>query len=148
MLSNKAKQAIDFAYNIHHNQVDKADRPYFGHVLRVALEVWPHGEDYFCAALLHDVIEDGNVKLEEIEKIWGKTIADAVDSVTRRTSPVKETYMELINRAANNPIGRIVKLADNADNSDPERIAALPKEQQFIVKRYRKARIVLEGFGD
>ena len=112
------------------------------------MEVLPHGEDYFCAALLHDVIEDGNVKLDEIEKIWGKTIADAVDSVTRRTSPVKETYMELINRAANNPIGRIVKLADNADNSDPERIAALPKEQQFIVKRYRKARIVLEGFGD
>ena len=148
MLSERAKEALDFALIKHAGQVDKADRPYLGHVLRVALEVLPLGEEYFIVGLLHDILEDTDVTKEEIKSRWGDDIADAVESVTRRITPTKEPYSELIIRSAQNKIGRMVKLADNKDNSDPARIANLPPDQQGITKRYAKARRVLEGFSE
>ena len=100
MLSERIKSAIDFAMEKHQGQLDKAGKPYFGHVLRVALSVasnedTPDDENYFIVALLHDVVEDCKVSLEEIEQRWGKVVADAVDSLSRRIKPKKETYMQL-----------------------------------------------------
>lgn len=133
------QSAIDFALEKHSGQVDKGGRPYFGHVLRVALSVLDLGEDYFIAAILHDVVEDCDVPLSFIAEKWGQVVADAVDSVSRRVHPVKETYMSLIERASKNQIGLEVKLADLQDNMQPERIAALPPEGRDILKRYNRA---------
>jgi (p)ppGpp synthase/HD superfamily hydrolase len=141
-MSSRAKKAIDFALNNHLHQIDKAGRPYFGHVIRVALTVQPLGEDYFITGLLHDTIEDCGVTKEDIAALWGDVVAEAVDSVSRRKD---ESYMELIERASKNKIGVRVKLADLADNSDPERISVLPEAERSIVNRYNKARLVLEG---
>ena len=143
MVSLKMQEAIDFAYEIHKNQVDKAGRPYFGHVLRVAITVLPLGEKYFIAAILHDVVEDGGVSLQYIEEHWCKEIADAVESVSRRVNPTKEGYMDLIDRAGANLIGIEVKLADLEDNMQPSRIACLPLEMQSIVGRYERAKAKL-----
>ena len=140
MISKQAKNAIAFALEKHANQVDKAGQPYFLHVLRVALSVAPLGENYFIAAILHDVVEDCGVELSYIAEEWGQEIAEAVDSVSRREKPIKETYMSLIHRASLNVIGREVKLADIEDNSSPERIFYLPLEMQGIIKRYEKAK--------
>jgi hypothetical protein len=51
--------------------------------------------------------------------------------------------MQLIERASQNEIGLVIKLADLDDNSDPVRIAALPPEARDIVKRYERAKVVL-----
>jgi (p)ppGpp synthase/HD superfamily hydrolase len=140
MISARMQSAIDFALEEHAGQVDKAGRPYFGHVLRVALSVLHLGENYFITAILHDVMEDCGVTIEYITERWGAEVAFAVNSVSRITLPVKETYMNLIERAALNEIGIEVKLADLEDNMQPEIIAALPPESRDIVKRYERAK--------
>ena len=81
MLSLRAQHAIDFALQMHLSQVDKVGRPYFGHVLRVALAVQHLGEDYFIAGLLHDVVEDCKVSLPEIEEHWGNSVSQVVDAL-------------------------------------------------------------------
>jgi (p)ppGpp synthase/HD superfamily hydrolase len=143
MISERMQYAIDFALEKHEGQKDKAGRPYFGHVLRVALAVLHLGENYFIAAILHDTVEDCGVSIQFIAEKWGQVVADAVDSVSRRIHPVKETYMNLIERASQNEIGLELKLADLEDNTQPERIAALPPESRDIVKRYDRAKKVL-----
>ena len=98
------------------------------------------GEEYFIVGCVHDLVEDGEATLLEIRQLFGDTVRDAVDSVTRRAG---EVYMDFIRRAKLNPIGREVKLADNDENSKPERIATLPPEERDILKRYKKARAIL-----
>jgi len=136
MHSQKLQEAIDFALTKHQGQVDKAGRPYFGHVLRVALSVLPYGEEYTIAALLHDVVEDCNITLVEIEQKWGSHVSEAVNALSRRPN---EIYSDFVERASKNVISRVVKLADLEDNMQPERIAVLPVEQQGIIQRYAKA---------
>jgi (p)ppGpp synthase/HD superfamily hydrolase len=145
MISDRIKKALNFAIEKHAGQLDKAGNQYFGHVIRVAFAVFDYGEDYFIVALFHDLVEDHNVSLNYIEENWGKIVRDAVESVTRIEYPVKETYMNLIKRASENQIGRKVKMAALIDNSDPIRIAALPIEQQDIVKRYERAKKFLRN---
>lgn len=137
------KEAIALACDKHAGVTDKGGKPYFLHVLRVALKVLPYGEDYFITGILHDLVEDTDVTNDYIREVWGDAVAYAVASVTRIEHPTKETYMDFVRRSAQNKIGRKVKLADLDDNSDPERIACLPIEQQDIVKRYERARKVI-----
>ena len=139
-ITSKVSSAIDFAWNCHKNQVDKSGKPYFYHVLRVALRVADLGESFLITALLHDTIEDCGILPSEINEKFGEEITNAVISVTRQTFPYKETYMSLIERASQNKIGREVKLADLEDNMMPERIASLPPEQRDILKRYERAK--------
>lgn len=141
-LSELELRALDFAYEKHAGQYDKAGKPYVEHVIRVALAVKKYGAKFVIAALLHDTVEDCGVSLATIEEIWGKEIALAVDSLSRREG---EIYKDFIRRANKNSIGRIVKLADLEDNSSPERIAALPIENQGITKRYDWAKNYILG---
>jgi GTP diphosphokinase / guanosine-3',5'-bis(diphosphate) 3'-diphosphatase len=143
MASKRLLSAIEFAYEKHQNQKDKAGKPYFFHPLRVMFAVEYLGENAMIAAILHDVIEDCGVTVEYIAEHWGAEVAFAVNSVSRITFPFKETYMNLIERASQNEIGLEVKLADVEDNSKPERIEALPPESRDIVKRYDRAKKVL-----
>ena len=69
-------------------------------------------------SLLHDVIEDSMIQPEQLEEIFGKDIADAVVSVSRNDN---EDYMDYVNRAAENSIGRWVKYFDLQDNLDISR---------------------------
>lgn len=140
MASQNLLAAIEFAYEKHQNQRDKSGKPYFFHPLRVMFAVEHFGEDAMIVAILHDVVEDCDVSLLFIAEKWGQIVADAIDSVSRRVAPFKETYMNFIERASLNEIGIEVKLADLEDNMQPERIAALPIESRDIVKRYERAK--------
>jgi (p)ppGpp synthase/HD superfamily hydrolase len=138
-LSSRVRQAIQFATIRHLGQRDKAGKPYIAHVYRVALGVWGYGEDYFIAAMLHDTVEDTPTTLDEIEKIFGTAIRDAVDSVTRRETPRKEPYEDFVLRSKQNPIGRIVKISDVYDNMSPERRIEPPSDLARKMERYKKA---------
>jgi hypothetical protein len=126
----------------HHNQFDKAGRPYMDHVTAVAHRVERYGPDAVIIAYLHDVVEDTAITINMLRGAgFSETIISAVTSVTRRGD---ESYEDLINRAAKNPLGRLVKLADNADNSDPERLKLLdPGVSSYLTEKYQKARNVL-----
>ncbi|MFB6392698.1 HD domain-containing protein [Polymorphospora lycopeni] len=138
--------ADQLAARAHHGQVDKAGNPYIGHPRAVAAALAQYGDDAVMAGLLHDVVEDTDVTLDDLRAAgYPEVVVRAVDAVTRRPG---ETYMNLIRRAAADPLGRLVKLADNAHNSDPARLALLAPEQRTqLVERYAKARTLLEVGG-
>lgn len=65
-----------------------------------------------------------------------RAVIAAIESVTRRPG---ESYEEFVERAAANPIGRRVKLADLEDNSDISRIANPTVHDFERLERYRRA---------
>jgi (p)ppGpp synthase/HD superfamily hydrolase len=142
-LSSRVRQAVQFAAIRHKDQKDKAGKPYIAHCFRVALAVWHLGEDYFIAGILHDTVEDTATTLDEIENLFGKSVRNAVDSVSRREFPKKESYEDFVLRSKADPIGRLVKIADLYDNMSPERRPEPPVELDKKLERYEKALAVL-----
>lgn len=130
----------------HRGQVDKAGKPYIDHPRTVAELLEPHGEYAVMAGWLHDVVEDSDVTLDQLAEMgFPAEVVAAVDAVTRREG---ETYMDLIRRATADPIGRLVKLADNATNSDEARLALLDEVTADRLRRkYATAREVLKAVG-
>jgi (p)ppGpp synthase/HD superfamily hydrolase len=129
------EQAIMTACGLHSAQVDKQGQPYILHVLRVMFAVSEHGHAAMTAAVLHDTVEDCNADLAEVEKLFGREVADAVDAVSRRQA---ETYEEFIERCSGDRIGRLVKVADIRDNLS--RIAQLSSGDRVRLEvRYRTA---------
>ncbi|SDZ00082.1 HD domain-containing protein [Asanoa ishikariensis] len=131
-----------FAARCHEGQVDKAGRPYIDHPRTIAAALVEHGDDAVMAGLLHDVVEDCAVTLDELRgRGYSERVVSAVDSVSHRDG---ETYLDGIRRAAVDPLGRLVKLADNATNSDEARLAVLDDETADRLRRkYARAREIL-----
>jgi (p)ppGpp synthase/HD superfamily hydrolase len=126
----------------HRGQLDKAGKPYVYHPLAVAGALISHGEYAIHAGLLHDVVEDTPITLDTLRTLgYPAEVLNAVDSVTRRDN---ENYFEMIERAAADPLGCIVKMADNRHNFG--RLDHLPEPQRaFLHKRYTRAYAILEA---
>lgn len=79
------ERAYDLAERSHEGQLRATGDPYIIHPLSVASILADLGLDSqsICAALLHDVVEDTDVELEQIEKEFGEDIALLVDGVTK-----------------------------------------------------------------
>lgn len=140
------EKAIFIALRAHRGQFDKGGNLYILHPLAVMNRVKTLEEK--IVAVLHDVIEDTNVTVKELEEEgFPPYIIAALLSVTRNED---ETYFEFIKRCIQNKIGRIVKLADIKENLDFSRIPN-PTEEQIIAyknreKRYIKAeKMILES---
>ncbi len=82
---NLIKKAYNFAKEHHEGQLRKSGEPYIIHPLNVAciLAEINTGPATICAGLLHDVVEDTNVTLEEIAEEFNSDIAGIVDGVTK-----------------------------------------------------------------
>lgn len=134
------EKTIEFIRRKHAGQVDKGGQPYHLHPMAVAELLPPESdEDEYLAALLHDVLEDTGVTESDLRDFgYSEKTIGIVKLLTR---PSGVTYLDWIRQiAASGNQGAIrVKLADNAHNSDPKRIAQLPSEQRSIVKRYEKS---------
>jgi (p)ppGpp synthase/HD superfamily hydrolase len=115
------EDAVALARTAHDGQVDKAGRPYISHPLRVMERV--SGEHERMAAALHDVLEDTAVTAEDLRAAGcPEPVVAAVIALTKRPG---EPLAESMARAAADPIARVIKQADIADNSDPARLAML-----------------------
>ena len=79
--------AYDYAADAHEGQVRRSGEPFIVHPLQTALYLADLRLDAnaLAAALLHDVVEDCDVCLEEIEDEFGREIAGMVDGVTKLT---------------------------------------------------------------
>jgi len=146
--------AYKFAHAAHADQKDKSGAPYINHVVRVTLKAQEYAarvadrwfrDDVTVAALLHDVVEDTPVTFEDLVMMINPNVLAILQLVTRDTS-TGETYQQWIQTlcASRNYGAIIVKLADNFDNSLPERLATLPEAERSIEKRYLKARVFLQ----
>lgn len=135
-------KAIAMALKAHKGQVDKSGQPYILHPLRVASKFTGHHVMY-AAAVLHDVVEDSEITLEEIgNKISGE-VAVIVDALTRVKG---EVYMDFIKRCSRNQLARIIKIEDVYDKLDPRRLIALTEDEVGRVKRYHRAlKILMEA---
>ena len=127
--------AIVLAAEKHAGTTDKAGAPYILHALRVMLRL--STDDERIAGVLHDVIEDTDVTLDQLRAMGFPAAAIvAIDAVTRRED---ESYEQFVERAGRDPIGRRVKLADLEDNSDLSRLANPTAHDLERVERYRRA---------
>jgi (p)ppGpp synthase/HD superfamily hydrolase len=134
------ERAIEIAARAHAAQVDKAGQPYVLHPLRMTLAV--QTPDARIAAVLHDVVEDTDVTLEQLRaEGFSGVVLEAVEALTKREG---EDYEAFIRRVAPNPVAREVKLADLRDNSDLTRIAEPTDRDRERIKNYRQAIAYLE----
>ena len=81
----RVDRAYRFAADAHHGQARASGEAYIGHPLEVALTLAEMRLDdrTLCAALLHDVVEDTSVALDEIERQFGADVAQLVDGVSK-----------------------------------------------------------------
>ena len=125
------KRAIEIATAAHEGQLDKGGRPYIEHPLAVMANV--DGEDEQIVAVLHDVLEDTTVTVDDLraEGATDRQVAGLL-AVTRRDG---EPYDDAVRRALSDPIGRVVKRADHEHNADPARLALLPDDVAARLRR-------------
>ena len=94
------QRAYEYADEKHKNQLRKSGEPYIIHPLAVAEIVAEIGldTDAITAALLHDCLEDTDASFEEISRMFGETVANLVEGVTKLTrvqySTMEEQQME------------------------------------------------------
>ena len=135
------ERAIEIAARRHEGQVDKAGKPYILHPIRVMLAVQTPNER--MAAVLHDVVEDTSATFEDLER--ERFPAEVVDAVRALTKFVGESRIEAAKRAVQNPIARVVKLADVKDNMDLGRISAPTEKDYARLKAYEQVRLFLDA---
>jgi (p)ppGpp synthase/HD superfamily hydrolase len=144
MTMSSLESAIAIAAQAHTGQVDKAGAPYILHPIRVMLRVETLAER--IVAVLHDVVEDTDWSLERLREAgFPEPVLSGLDAVTRREG---EDYDDFVRRAAQDPIGRVVKRADLEDNLDLGRIPVPSDKDRARVEKYRRALRILEGEGD
>ena len=119
-------KAVAYANEKHQYQKRKDGSPYIIHPLAVAEIVVEMGLDVdaVLAALLHDCIEDTDTSHEEIEKVFGATVAELVEGVTKLTranfSSTEQAQMENLRKmfmAMSKDIRVVlIKIADRLHN--------------------------------
>ncbi|MFX0065397.1 MAG: HD domain-containing protein [Candidatus Hermodarchaeota archaeon] len=78
------KKAFLFAMEKHKTQKRKGNgEPYITHPIAVSLMLTAYSEEIICAALLHDVLEDTDTSVKEIEQNFGSKILSLVQGVTK-----------------------------------------------------------------
>ena len=84
---NMVREAYELAFKAHEHQLRRSGAPYIIHPLHVAiiLAELEMDKESIIAGLLHDVVEDTDVPLEEIERRFGPDVALLVDGVTKLT---------------------------------------------------------------
>ena len=122
----KIRKAFEFAFKSHHGQVRKSDEPYIIHPVEVAISL-AHlnaDADTICSGLLHDVIEDCEVKPAEIEGRFGLDVRKIVEGVTKlgkfsfssKEERQAENFRKLLVAIAEDVRVVLVKLADRRHN--------------------------------
>ena len=133
------KKAMEIAYQAHHGQKDAGGVPYIFHAAHLAEQM--EGETATCAALLHDVVEDTDITLEQLQQEFPKEVTDLVSLLTHDP---KEDYFDYIRRIQKNHAAAAIKLADLAHNSDESRLTgscSVTEEKKAAWRRkYGKAK--------
>ncbi|KAA6323771.1 GTP pyrophosphokinase, partial [termite gut metagenome] len=120
-------RAFNFANQAHKGIKRRSGEPYIMHPLAVAKIVCNEiglGSTSICAALLHDVVEDTDYMVEDIENIFGFKIAQIVDGLTKlsggifgdRTSAQAENFKKLLLTMSDDIRVILIKMADRLHN--------------------------------
>ena len=137
------ERAIVLAATVHAGQKDKAGAVYILHPLRLMMKMTLESQ---IVAMLNDVLEDCGVTPEWLAyEGFAVSVVDAVMALTKRhVDGVEEPCADFIDRAAQNPIARLVKRADLEDNRDLSRIPHPTAKDHARVQKYPAAKWVIE----
>lgn len=135
------RKAYNYASEKHKNQTRKTGEAYIMHPLRVAkfIAEWGLESDVVVAALLHDIVEDCNTPISEIEEEFGSNVAKMVDALTAVNSDLEKAKgktKEEIDKMSDARLIRkvdetalLIKAADRLDNLYT--ISGVPEKKQF-----------------
>lgn len=122
----RIEAAYELAKKAHDGQVRSSGEPYISHPIAVAVILVGLGmdSDTIIGGLLHDVVEDTSVTLEDIEKQFGADVAELVDGVTKlanipyssRAEQQAENVRKMLLAMAKDVRVVIIKLADRLHN--------------------------------
>lgn len=133
---NEYELAYNIASKAHKGQKDKGGEDYFNHPLTVSNRLSEEKEK--IVALLHDVIEDTDVTVNDLKEAgFSDEVVSAVSTITKKAG---EDYEEYLNRVKQNPIALRVKIADMEHNSD---ISRIPNPTEKDLNRLEKYKIRL-----
>ena len=129
------KKAMILCFEAHKEQKDKSGLPYVHHPFHLAEQMTD--EATTIVALLHDVVEDTSVTLEDLKSEgFPQEVVDAIALMTHNDG---SPYMDYVARIKQNPIAKAVKLADLTHNSDVTRLDVLTDKDRERVGKYQAA---------
>ncbi|MBB2950470.1 MULTISPECIES: RelA/SpoT family protein [Sphingobacterium] len=120
------RKAFDLALESHKEMRRKSGEPYIFHpiaVAQIAAEEIGLGTTSIVCALLHDVVEDTNITLDEIEQMFGKKVRRIIDGLTKisgifdpNSSMQAENFRKMLLTLADDVRVILIKLADRLHN--------------------------------
>lgn len=133
--------AFEMSVEAHKNMRRKSGEPYIYHpiaVAQIAAEEIGLGTTSIVCALLHDVVEDTNISLEDIEREFGKKVANIIDGLTKisgvfdQTSSIQaENFRKMLLTLAEDVRVILIKLADRLHNM--RTLESMPRDKQLKI---------------
>lgn len=138
-------KAMKIAYAAHQGQTDKGGVPYIFHPIHLAEQM--HDEVSCCVALLHDVVEDTAVTMDDMEREFPPAVTAPLKLLTHRDGI---DYFDYVRAIKGDPCARAVKLADLRHNMDASRLCAAGPSAgtERLQQKYKEAYSILtDGIG-
>ncbi len=133
--------AMCVAYEAHHGKRDRSDVPYVFHPYHLAEQMDTEYE--VLVALLHDVVEDSELTLEDLRQDgFPEEVVEAVRLLTHEEGV---PYLDYVAALKDNPLAKKVKIADLRHNSDVTRLGKISEKTAKRVKKYAAALHMLES---
>jgi GTP pyrophosphokinase len=135
------RKAFDMALESHKDMRRKSGEPYIYHpiaVAQIAAEEIGLGTTSIVCALLHDVVEDTDVTLDDIEREFGKKVAKIIDGLTKisgvfdtNSSLQAENFRKMLLTLADDVRVILIKLADRLHNM--RTLESMPRDKQLKI---------------
>ena len=133
--TDMTKKALKLSFEAHKDQIDKSGMPYVYHPFHLAEQM--KDEDTTIVALLHDVVEDTYITVDDIRKMgFNEEVCEALKLMTHDDNV---PYIEYVKKLKSNPIAKAVKIADLAHNSDLTRLDIVDEKALMRVEKYKRA---------
>ncbi|MBU5668612.1 GTP pyrophosphokinase [Peptoniphilus sp. MSJ-1] len=133
----KIIKALFVAIKAHKGQKDKGGKPYIFHPIRVSLNAQDY--DAKVVALLHDLIEDTDYKIEDLDFLN----ENQKEALLLLTHDEDASYLDYVIDIKKNKIARCVKLADLEQNMNLKRLKRVTEKDLRRVEKYKKAKSIL-----
>ena len=135
------RKAFDMALESHKDMRRKSGEPYIYHpiaVAQIAAEEIGLGTTSIVCALLHDVVEDTDISLEEVENLFGKKVTRIIDGLTKisgifdpNSSIQAENFRKMLLTLADDVRVILIKLADRLHNM--RTMEFMPRDKQLKI---------------
>ena len=147
--TDMTRLAMKVAYDAHAGQLDRAGVPYIYHPIHVAEQM--DNEDACVVALLHDVVEDTDISLDDLKEMgFTETQLEGVRLMTHippegelSEEEKLEDYLDYVRRIKDNDLAKQVKIADLNHNADPSRCITDTPSDRARYEKYKKALEIL-----